>query len=72
MCLAAIYWARIPRVYYAASSDDARHAGFDDGAIAEYLCHDRAIDGPTLTRIPHPDASAALQHWANNPRRQSY
>ena len=72
MCLAAIYWARIPRVYYAASSDDARYAGFDDGAIAEYLCHDNAIGGPTLTQINHPDANVALQQWVNNPHRQPY
>ena len=33
MCLAAIYWARIPVLFYAATMDDARLAGFDDRAI---------------------------------------
>jgi tRNA(Arg) A34 adenosine deaminase TadA len=33
MCLAAIYWSRIERVYYAATRHDAADAGFDDAAI---------------------------------------
>lgn len=30
MCLGAVYWAHIEKVYFAASHDDARNAGFDD------------------------------------------
>ncbi len=30
MCLGAIYWARIDRIYYANSSQDAAAIGFDD------------------------------------------
>lgn len=33
MCLAAIYWARIDRIYFAATREDARRAGFDDAAV---------------------------------------
>ena len=38
MCFAAIYWARIKRVVYAASSTDAADAGFDDSNIASEIC----------------------------------
>lgn len=38
MCMAAIYWARIERVIYAASGEDAARAGFDDTFIAHELC----------------------------------
>src|SRR5262249_43999421 len=30
MCLAAIYWARLSRIIYAATIEDAAAAGFDD------------------------------------------
>ncbi len=33
MCLSAIYWSRIDKVYFAASRDDAADAGFDDSLI---------------------------------------
>ena len=33
MCMGAIYWAHIDKIYYAASHDDAREAGFDDSDI---------------------------------------
>lgn len=31
MCMSAIYWARIDRLYFGASLDDTRRIGFDDG-----------------------------------------
>ena len=37
MCLGAIYWARLERVYYAATASDAADAGFDDSFIYEEL-----------------------------------
>lgn len=33
MCLGAIYWARLDRIYFAATRDDAAAAGFDDSLI---------------------------------------
>lgn len=38
MCLGAIYWARLDRVYYGATRDDAAHIGFDDAFIYEEIC----------------------------------
>ena len=37
MCLAAIYWARISKVYYGCTKEDAASIGFDDNAIYEYI-----------------------------------
>ncbi len=37
MCLGAIYWARLRRVFYGASSRDAAAAGFDDQLIYQEL-----------------------------------
>lgn len=44
MCLGAIYWSRISKVYFAASQDEAAAAGFDDKFI--YL----EIEKPHLDR----------------------
>ncbi|MDH5483718.1 MAG: nucleoside deaminase [Gammaproteobacteria bacterium] len=38
MCMSAIYWARINRVIYAASGEEAASAGFDDTMIAHEIC----------------------------------
>ena len=33
MCLSAIYWARIDKIYYANTRDDAQNIDFDDSFI---------------------------------------
>jgi guanine deaminase len=33
MCLGAIYWSRLDRIYFAATREDAAASGFDDAAI---------------------------------------
>lgn len=37
MCLSAIYWAHIDKVYYAGTKDEAEKAGFDDAFIYREL-----------------------------------
>jgi guanine deaminase len=37
MCLGAIYWAKIPKVYYANTRHDAADIGFDDALIYEEI-----------------------------------
>ena len=37
MCLGAIYWARLKKVYYACSRQDAAKAGFDDSFIYDEI-----------------------------------
>ncbi len=37
MCLGAIYWARIDKVYYANTKTDARNIGFDDSFIYDEI-----------------------------------
>lgn len=56
MCMAAIYWARISRVVYAASGDDAARAGFDDALIASEIC------APYDQRSISIDREDSLQH----------
>ena len=37
MCLGAIYWARVDRVYFACNREDAAAAGFDDSFIYDEI-----------------------------------
>src|SRR5687767_3113945 len=37
LCLAAIYWSRIDRIYYAASCADAAASGFDDSVLYQEI-----------------------------------
>jgi guanine deaminase len=72
MCLGAIYWARLRRIYYANTRADASQVGFDDEFI--YAEVGRA---PELRKIPHvrlptDDAKAAFKEWAANPERTRY
>src|ERR1700730_16250042 len=37
MCVGAIYWARLAKVYYSNTRDDAAQIGFDDSFIYDQL-----------------------------------
>ncbi|MBR2424236.1 MAG: nucleoside deaminase, partial [Tidjanibacter sp.] len=47
MCLSAIYWAGIERIYYANNREDAAAIGFDDALI-----YDQIPLAPTKRTIP--------------------
>lgn len=72
MCLGAIYWARLRRIYYANTRGEAAQIGFDDELI--YVEVARA---PELRKIPHirlmtHNAQAAFQEWAASPEKIRY
>ena len=67
MCLAAIYWARIPTVYYANTRADAAAIGFDDDFIYQQIPlppQNRAIKMQPLLRDA---AQSTFRTWAANP-----
>jgi guanine deaminase len=72
MCLGAIYWARLRRVYYANSRDEASQIGFDDGFI-----YGEVARAPELRKIPHfrlvtDDVQVAFKEWAASPTKIRY
>ena len=72
MCLGAIYWARISRIYFANTAEDAAKIGFDDSFIYAELKRpysERRI--PTL-QIMREEALAAFRAWADKPDKTSY
>ena len=72
MCLSAIYWAHIPRVVYAATSEDARTAGFDDSRIRQELrlsWGDRSVE--VLRALPE-EGARVFDLWKRNPKKVPY
>ena len=63
MCLGAIYWARIDRIFFAADREDAAKAGFDDSFIYREInkpLNRRTI--PTHQRL-REEALEVFQEW---------
>jgi tRNA(Arg) A34 adenosine deaminase TadA len=72
MCLAAIYWARIPTVFYGNTREDAAAIGFDDDFIYRQVPlapEKRAIKMSPLLRDV---ALKAFQTWAKKTDKVQY
>jgi guanine deaminase len=63
MCLAALYWAKIGKVYYCCVPEDADAAGFDNLKIARYLQQPIERQPIKFERIedPYEDALAVYR-----------
>ncbi|MFH1923317.1 MAG: nucleoside deaminase [Planctomycetota bacterium] len=72
MCLAAIYWARIDRLYYAAAAEDAAQAGFDDSWIAREIVLPPAERSLPTAQHLRQEALAAFQAWVKKEDRVEY
>ncbi len=72
MCLGAIYWAHIDRLYYACNKIDAADAGFDDSFIYKELelpADERRLKAETL--IPE-EAKRIFEEWKNCEDKKEY
>ena len=72
MCLGAIYWARLDRLYYAGTRADAANVGFDDAHIYEELPLDpsqRELPTQTLLR---EEAQRVFEVWAEKTDKKEY
>jgi guanine deaminase len=72
MCLGAIYWARLDRVYYANTRGDAAAIGFDDDHI--YREFEKPIDGRAVPfiRLGSEEARQIFQEWLEKPDKIPY
>jgi guanine deaminase len=72
MCMAAIYWARPDRVFYANSKVDAANIGFDDAYIYEQLELPYDARQIPLKRMMEKEAIRAFDEWAAKPDKVQY
>ena len=65
MCLGAIYWARLDRVYYANTKNDAARIGFDDKSIEDELKLPIGKRRLPMMQMMHDEAGVAFKEWVN-------
>ena len=64
MCMSALYWSRVDKVFYANSKSDAAKIGFDDNFIYEELALPYSQRKIELIRIMENKAIEAFNEWA--------
>ena len=72
MCLGAIYWARIDRVYFGNLATDAAKVGFDDSAIYAEITQPRAEREIPMIQMMREEALVAFREWEQHPGRIRY
>ncbi|HYD30117.1 MAG TPA: nucleoside deaminase [Azospirillaceae bacterium] len=72
MCLAAAYWARVERIFYANTRADAAGIGFDDDFLYREIA--LPVEARTLptVRLLGDEARAVFEEWAAKPDRVPY
>ena len=63
MCLSAIYWAHIEKVYYANTRGDAQKIDFDDSLIYSELLKNVKKRRISMTQIMRDEALKAFELW---------
>lgn len=72
MCLSAIYWAGISRIYFANTRADAARIGFDDAFIYDQIPlapKDRTVPSLPMMRT---EALKAFRMWEEKPDKTEY
>lgn len=72
MCLGAVYWARLHRVYFACDRDDAAAAGFDDRYIYDELTVAPASRQIAMLQLDLPERLRPFGAWAEKADKVPY
>ena len=72
MCLGAIYWAHLSRIYFANADADASKIGFDDSLIYRELAQPHSKRKIPMIQIMREQALAAFRAWENKPNKIEY
>lgn len=72
MCLGAIYWSRLDRIYFANTAADAAAIGFDDALFYEQLLLAEEHRLIPQVRLPSPQALRVFQDYAASPTHARY
>jgi guanine deaminase len=72
MCLGAIFWARLERVFFAATQADAAAAGFDDTFIYRQIALPPSERSIPMIQVIDPQSTRPFQEWVSLPRKVEY
>jgi guanine deaminase len=72
MCLGAIYWAHIARIYFGNIAADASEIGFDDSFIYRQFAQDLGQRSIPMVQMMRQEALAAFRAWRDKPNKILY
>ena len=72
MCLSAIYWSRIDKIYYANTRDDAKKIDFDDSLIYSELAKKIKKRKIPTTQLMRNEALQGFKLWKNTENKVKY
>jgi guanine deaminase len=72
MCLGAIYWARLSRIYFASAAADASRIGFDDSLIYHEIAQPLTHRSIPMVQMMREHALAAFRAWEEKPNKTVY
>lgn len=72
MCLAAIYWAHIDKIYYGNNQHDAAGIGFDDSFIYREISLPAEERQLPSERLLNEEAIRTFERWREKPDKTEY
>lgn len=72
MCLGAIYWARLSKIYFANTKADAKQAGFDDSFIYDELSLPLKMRHLRAEELLRNEAIRAFKIWEQKTDKTEY
>ena len=72
MCMSAIYWSHIGKVYYGNTRDDAKKIEFDDSFIYSEISKENKDRSIFMEQISRDEALEAFEVWKNKTDKTKY
>jgi tRNA(Arg) A34 adenosine deaminase TadA len=72
MCLSAIYWARIEKIYYANTRNDAAHIGFNDSVLYKELAKPISHRTKPMEQLLRDEAFLVFKEWQDKDDKMRY
>ncbi|MCT4592429.1 MAG: nucleoside deaminase [Candidatus Gracilibacteria bacterium] len=72
MCFAAIHWAKMKKLYYACTKEDARNIGFDDDFIYDVIKGKAAREQVASVQIDRNQSLEPFEIWQDMAKKVQY